>query len=136
TITRMACRMAEESSIGIEYPRLEITMSHTEAMALDLAMEGNLQDPVVVFDGPFTVPAGLIEGDWIEIPLSTEFDYSAAQNLAVQIRAEGGVAGHACGISFDDDRFAGHFGVGITHDSVDAAAIINGQRDIRLWVTK
>jgi hypothetical protein len=47
---------------------------------------------LVVFNGTFVMPAGLIPGDWIEIPLSTSFTYDGKRNLAIWYTYGGGAA--------------------------------------------
>jgi hypothetical protein len=134
-ITKLACRMNTVSSTEIEYTNFEVVMSHTDAASLDVDMETNLPDPVVVFDDVFTVPAGLVRGDWIEIPLSNAFDYNGTQNLVIQTRSDAGTMAHACTAKEDVTRYADHYGAGITRDTA-VAGLMPYQRDVRLWVTK
>lgn len=135
TITKLACRMNTVSSTEIEYTNFQVVMSHTEATALVEEMAANLTDPVVVFEDGFTVPAGLLRGDWIEIPLSTAFEYDGARNLVIQTRSDAGTMGHACIAKEGAIRYEDQYGAGVTRDSA-VAGLMSYQRDLRLWISK
>jgi len=42
------------------------------------------------------MPAGLIKGDWIEIPLASPFAADPAKNLVVQMASDPGASGYSC----------------------------------------
>jgi hypothetical protein len=135
TITKLACRMNTVSSTEIEYTNFQVVMSHTEATALVEEMAANLTDPVVVFEDSFTVPAGLLRGDWIEIPLSAAFEYDGLRNLVIQTRSDAGTMGHACIAKEGAIRYEDQYGAGVTRDSA-VAGLMSYQRDLRLWISK
>lgn len=135
TITKLACRMNTVASTEIEYTNFQVIMSHTEATALVEDMASNLSAPQVVYEGSYTVRAGLIRGDWLEIPLSTGFAYDGFRNLVIQTRSDAGTMSHACIAKENATRYANHYGAGITRNS-PTVGLIDFQRDLRLWISK
>lgn len=135
TITKLACRMNTLASTETEYTNFQVVMSHTDATALVEEMAANLSDPLVVYEGSYTVPAGLVQGDWVEIPLSTGFAYDGVRNLVIQTRSDAAVKGHACIAKEDVTRYANHYGGGITRDTPNVG-LMNFQRDLRFWISK
>jgi hypothetical protein len=136
TITRLGCRMTTASSTETEYTNFEVAFAHTDAEALATDMAANMPSPAVAFSGAFTVAAGLIRGDWIEIPLTTGFDYNGLQNLIVQTRTDSGAVEHRCAVIADSDRFASRRAAGATRDATSATTMYDHQRDVRLWMQK
>lgn len=89
-ITSVACRL-DAATVETTYEDIEITLGHTELMALTTTFADNMVDATLVRDGSFTVPAGLVSGDWVEIPLTTPFAYDGERNLVVQMVNRGAV---------------------------------------------
>jgi hypothetical protein len=59
---------------------------------LDSTFADNLDDATTVFSGTLSVPAGLLAGDWTEIPLTESFIYNGTDNLVIYTRSDGGTA--------------------------------------------
>jgi hypothetical protein len=135
TITRMACRFAGAASSMTAYPDFEVIMSHTDALELGPDFDDNLPAPAVVHQGAFTVPDGLLLGDWIEIPLDEGFTYDATQNLVIQVRNGGGEAVHGCLIAQDEARYENRFVEGTSSTSL-SGTVWPMQRALRLWIER
>jgi hypothetical protein len=135
TITRMACRLWSATSSLTAYPNFQVVMSHTEALELDPILGDNLPDPVVVYEGTFIVPAGLIQGDWIEIPLDEGFAYDATQNLVIQVKSDGGDNVHRCIVSEDAERYENRRVGGASSTSL-SGNMLNQQQALRLWIDR
>ncbi len=90
-ITKLACR-AQLNNVAVTGFAYTVVMSHTNETRLGTDYAANLPSPLTVFNGTFDVPAALA-GDWLEIPLSTPFNYNGADNLVVEIAGTGGSGG-------------------------------------------
>jgi hypothetical protein len=83
-ITHVAFRLKNDSTTDSTYENFVLVLGHTTNTALgDTSFSGNMTGAQTVYSGPFTIPEGLMAGDWIEIPLSTPFAYDGASNLVV-----------------------------------------------------
>jgi hypothetical protein len=135
TITRMACRLWSATSSMAAYPNFQVVMSHTDALELDPILGDNLPDPVVVYEGTFVVPHGLIRGDWIEIPLDEGFEYDATQNLVIQVKSDGSDIEHRCTVSDDAERYENRRVAGASSTSL-SGNMWNHQQALRLWIDR
>ena len=101
-ITKVACRLNSATSTATDYPNFEVVLGHTDLTELTATFADNMDDATTVFSGTFSLPAGLVQGDWIEIPLSTPFTYDPARNLVVQYSSDAGGNTHPCTVSSTD----------------------------------
>ncbi len=104
-ITRIALRSFTNATTTASYPDYSITLAHTDQGALVADDATNIAGGSVVYTGTFTMQAGLLAGDWIEIPLSTPFHYNGYSNLVVQTSSGAGTASRSCTISTSATRF-------------------------------
>lgn len=135
TITRLACRLASDVSTETLYPNYQIVMSHTDATTLGTDMAANVPNPVVVYSGSYTVPAGLIKGDWIEVPLTSGFNYNGTQNLVIQSKSDAGSVEHNCSVLSDATRYPARRTTGTTPDAA-TGSVMDHLRDVRLGISK
>ncbi|MFO7593820.1 MAG: hypothetical protein R6X15_07265 [Pseudomonadota bacterium] len=135
SITRIACRMATLSSVATNYPNFEVTLSHTSETALVENPSLNLFEPKVVYSGEYLLPEGLIQGDWIEIPLTTPFDYNGVNNLVIQTKTDTGADLHTCSVQEDAVRYPQRL-AGEESREADPVTLYDQQRDLRLWITR
>lgn len=135
SITRIACRMATSSSVATIYPNFEVTLSHTNEQMLVENPQLNLVQPQVAYSGEYLLPEGLIQGDWIEIPLTTPFEYNGIQNLVIQTKTYAGTDLHTCSIQEDAVRYPQR-GAGEAAREADPVTLYDQQRDLRLWITR
>ena len=89
TITRLAFRINSDSA-ATDYANFTVILGHTSAVQLTTTFADNMDDATTVFSGIFSIPSGLKEGDWIEIPLASSFTYNGEDNLVVYTRTDGG----------------------------------------------
>jgi hypothetical protein len=100
SINKLACR-ARGATTAISYPNFTVTLAHTAQNALVPTDAANIAGGTAVYNGTFTMPASLLEGDWIEIPFTTPFSYNGIDNLVVQTTT-GSAAVQNCQISGPD----------------------------------
>lgn len=74
TITSIACRLDNDASLGT-YQNLTVKMSHAASIGTP--------EVVTVRDGLFTLNAGVPAGNWLEIPLTTPFEYDGFSDLNI-----------------------------------------------------
>lgn len=134
-ITRLACRMMSDVSTETVYQDFQIVMSHTGETTLGTNFAANVPNPMVVYSGNYTVPAGLIKGDWIEVPLTTAFNYNGTDNLVIQNRTSGGSTGHTCSVLSDAARYPSRRLSAVSADA-ESGGVTTITRDLRLWITK
>jgi hypothetical protein len=95
TITKVALRLESPSSTAEDYPNFTITMGHTSLTELTAVFGDNMDDASEVYNGTFSMPAGLIEGDWIEMTLDSPFIYNGTGNLVISFESDGSAIGHS-----------------------------------------
>lgn len=137
-ITRVACRLDDDNIIGpttaTDYTNFDMVMSHTTATSLGTDFAANLPSPVTVHSGTFSLPAGLIAGDWVEVPLQTAFSYDPAKNLVIQVRSDSGSNAYGCSLLSDATQFPARRAM--TSDRTAATgAVFQHLKDIRLWIS-
>lgn len=134
TITKIACRKSDVDSVAATYPNFEMVMSHHTAAELEATVANNVPTPVTVYNGSFDVPAGLLVGDWIEVPLTTNFNYNGTDNLVVQVKADAGAALNRCAL-LSNAAFANRRVSSANRNDVTATQF-NHQKDMRIWMNK
>jgi len=95
TITKVALRLSWPSSTAEDYSNFTVTMGHTSLAELTDVFGDNMDDATEVYKGTYSMPAGLIEGDWIEMTLDSPFIYNGTENLVVSFESDGGATGHS-----------------------------------------
>ncbi len=136
-ITSVACRLEAATSTATTLNNYKVIMCHTLLESIDAIAANNFISQQVVYDMPFNIPAGLVQGDWITVPLTTPFNYNGTDNLVIWMgttAASGGIT-HRCELSSTDARFPNHSGTG-PPDSINITGIGNEKFDLRLEITK
>ena len=117
-------------------------MGYTTAATLSGTAATDFVSQNTVFDGTVAVPAGLLAGDWIDIPLTTPFAYDGKSNLIVWMGNNGTASGtavfNACMMGIANAvRYPGGFGISTTGvGSATYPTIVNSTTDIRMAVQK
>ena len=101
TISKFACRLTSDST-ATTYPNFTLILSHTTQTGLVATDATNIAGGTTVYDGAFTMPGGLVVGDWVEIPFTTAFSYNGTSNLAIQVTSGGGGLTQSCRLSVAD----------------------------------
>jgi len=116
TINSIACRMQNANSVASSYANYRVIIGHSNVDTLDATAANNFVSQTTAVNATISVPAGLVAGDWIEVPLSTPFAYNGTSNLAIWMgttAASGAAASHNCLVSTTDAvRYPGHMGSG------------------------
>ncbi len=105
SIIRLAFRLSGSCSAG-DYPDFTVTLAHTSQNVLLGDDETNVSGGAMVYNKTFTMPAGLKDGDWIEIPFSAPFTYNGADNLVIQTTSGPGTAVNYVQATADPARYA------------------------------
>ncbi len=89
SITSMAVKMSSASD-ATTVPNVKIYMGHTTktALAITDSYASNMDNTTLVYSGSLNIPAGLQQGDWLTILLSTPFVYDPSRNLTVLFTAD------------------------------------------------
>lgn len=118
TIASIFCRLNNSISTSTTYSNYQVIIGHSmvDPLVADPASD-NFVDQVVAFNGSFAMPAGLIQGDWIEVPLSRRFAYDGKSNLVVWLgttaAADPAVPSHSCIVSSSNaTRYPGQMSSG------------------------
>ncbi len=84
----------QNDSVAETYGNISIVIGHSDldTLALGPSYLDNMNDEKTVFTGTVSVPAGLKAGDWVNIPLDTEFRYTSGKNLAIYVRHDAGAS--------------------------------------------
>jgi len=84
----------DSDSMAAVYSNYTIRMGHTAKTALNSidTFASNMDEDMTVYSGSFSIPAGLKAGDWVTIPLDTEFNYDPTRNLVILFSSLGGAA--------------------------------------------
>ena len=136
-ITSVACRMEAATSTATTLNNYKVIMGHTTLNSLDTTAANNFISQQIVYDGSFDILAGLVQGDWITVPLTTPFNYNGTDNLVIWMgttAASGGIT-HRCELSsLDAIRYSSHTGTN-PPDSINIGTD-NRKFDLRLEMTK
>ena len=106
SITGIACRLSQSNTTTTNYTNTEVVLAHSTTGILSITFTDNVAGGTIVFNGTYTMAAGLLQGDWVEIPFTTPFAYNGTDNLVVQIATDASAL-HGCDIQFDSTRYAG-----------------------------
>lgn len=136
SIHRMACRkLSAIVTMATDYTNFEVVMAHTTETTLDTTYASNLINPVTVFNGTYALPENLHQGDWIEIPFTTPFNYNAAQNLVIQVKSDPGANPYACSLTSSATQFPARRVTDGPRDALVGSSY-NHLKDIRLWINR
>ena len=138
TITSVACRLENAGSTAASYANYRVIIGHSNMSSLDGAPADNFVSQNTVFNGTVSVPAGLVRGDWIEVPLSRPFAYDGRSNLAIWMGttdASGAVSAHYCLTSAANAaRYPGQLGFGAP--GAASVSVSNIKFDMKLMMTR
>ena len=140
TITSIFCRLNGSTTSVRNYSNYKVIIGHSDLNALQAdPASGNYVSRTEALSGSFSVDAGLMTGDWIEIPLTVPFAYDGKSNLAVWLgttAASGAASITACKMSsVDDTRYYTHTGVGKPGDSA-LTTLTNNKLDMKFTIVK
>lgn len=84
-ITSLRFRLANDSN-AFDYTDVNLVLGHTTLSSLGAgSFVANIEsDRTAAFSGTISIPDGVVNGDWITVPLSTSFTYDPTKNLVVQ----------------------------------------------------
>ncbi len=131
SITKVAFRLIGVSAPS-EYNSFQVVLGHTTSVTLGTTFSANMTGAQTVYDGTFSIPAGLKAGDWIEIPLSPAFIYDSCQNLVVEASALSGTENNmltAGGGSLYNDRHGS-----AESNTTDTAGVNDFLKDMQLKI--
>jgi hypothetical protein len=130
SIGKLACRLSV-SSTAASYPNFTVTLAHTTQTALVATDATNVAGGTTVYNATFNIPAGLLAGDWVEIPFSTPFSYNGVDNLVVQTTTDAGSSLHTCQVMGPDaTRFLDRW------KATGGGAPLDFRGTFRFWVNK
>lgn len=130
-INKIACRFSSTSSVAASYANITVTLAHTTQTTLIAIDATNVAGGTTVYNGTFNMPAGLLEGDWVEIPFSTPFIYNGVDNLVVQTTTDAGSSNQMCQVSGHDATWF------LGRSKVTGGIVpINYRGTFRFWVNK
>jgi hypothetical protein len=136
TITSISLRLDNDSNAAT-HMNYTIKMGHTAKTDLILAdtFASNMNENATVFNGVLDIPAGLLAGDWITIPVS--FNYDSTKNLAILFSTAGN-AGAINDVRWLDDigRYPARLGLADVGGSTNPTFIDTGILEMRLGISK
>jgi len=138
-ITSVSCRM-KAASTAASYADFKVVMGHATGSTLSGTAATDFVSQKTVFSGTFAVPAGLLAGDWLDIPLSSSFAYDGKSNLIVWMGNGGTDPGTAvvnnCMGENNATRYPGGLGVATTGVGSASYIPLDWTTDIRMTVQK
>lgn len=142
TVTSVSVRLLADS-VAATIPNYKIYMGNTIKTQYSLAdtYSSNMElNQTLVFSGSFDIPAGLKAGDWITIPLQTNFVYDATKNMSILFMADSASPGNNdVSASSDASWFLTHL-IGRNDNTVDITGTpawgISAILDVQLNITK
>jgi hypothetical protein len=139
SITSVSCRLFSASTAA-SYANFKVVMGHATGSTLSGTAATDFVSQNTVFSGSFAVPAGLLAGDWIDIPLSTSFAYDGKRNLIVWMGNGGPGPGTATVNNCRGENNATRYpsGLGLTTAGVGTAGygVVDWTTEIRMTVQK
>ncbi|HRZ28405.1 MAG TPA: hypothetical protein P5295_16470 [Spirochaetota bacterium] len=138
TITSVYCRLNDAASTAASYDRFRLIIGHSSGTRLVTTPSDNFIAQHSAVNGTVSVPAGLIAGDWIEIPLAAPFEYNGTDNLVVWMgtyAASGAGVKHGCRLSSVQSQYTENLAYGLPGNSA-VSAPVNQKLDLRLKIVK
>jgi len=115
---------------AVAYPNYSIILAHTTQDVLVADDATNIAGGTVVYSGTFTMPAGLLSGDWIDFKFTTPFRYNGYNNLVVQTSTSGsGTTSQNCRISTVATTWFESL-----WKATGGGSPIDGRGDFRFWI--
>lgn len=142
TISSISVRLIEDS-VAAAIPDYKIYMGNTSKTTFNTgdSYSSNMEvNQTLVFNGSFDIPAGLKAGDWVTIPLQTDFVYDATQNMSILFMADSAspgnnwVSGSNSAASFPNHAVGRDDNLADINQNPDW--FFNGIVDVRLNITK
>jgi hypothetical protein len=136
-ITSVGCRMASAASNEAGYSNYRVIIGHSNVASLGATSASDFVGQTVALSGTAFVPAGLVTGDWIELPLTTPFAYDGKSNLAVWMgtaAAPGAAGAHSCRLSSSAARYPGQIATGAP--GVATVTPANFKFDLKLNISR
>jgi len=95
------------SSVAGTLTNYKLYMGHTAKTTYVLTdtYASNMNENATVFSGTLNVPAGLVAGDWVKIPLASPFAYDSSKNLSILFTSDFVAAGNNVTMRSDANRF-------------------------------
>lgn len=137
-ITSVACRLYGTPSSAADYSHFKVIMGHSTSSVLSIAAADNFVEQHIAFNGIVSVPAGLMPGDWIEIPLASPFEYDGKSNLVVWMgtyAASGAGVKHSCSMSAVSGLYTDKLASGVP-GNVTVAAPTDQKLDMQIKISK
>jgi hypothetical protein len=137
SISSVSVRLNGNGNAGT-IPSHKIYMGHTTKNVLNIAdaYNTNMDSMVLVYDSTLDVTAGLLQGDWVNIPLQTSFNYDPGKNLVVMFASND--SGVSNPVSFSDTLLT--YTVGRNDNAVDTTGTptfdYNGFANVQLVINK
>jgi hypothetical protein len=137
SISKIAFRL-NNNSVASDYSNFTVTIGQTSNNLLSGVLFANDFDVSanVLSTSTFSIPAGMLAGDWIEIPLSGTFSYDPTKNLVVEITTSAATAGNSVRAEFSATRFPSHISAATAPGATVPTVIGNYGVDMRFWVQK
>ena len=136
TISSIACRMSTATSVAQTLNNYKVTIGHSTLGFLNGTAANNFTSQHVGYNGTLMIPAGLVQGDWITINLTSPFAYNGTDSLVVWMGTPGLGAG--------TDHFCYRSSLAAQYDSAHGFAdptealvntIVNRKFDMQLGIT-
>ena len=140
-ITNVAVRLSGATPVATSLANYKVYMGHTAKTQYIVAdtYASNMDENMPVFNGTLTIPAGLKQGDWVNIPLQTPFTYDPSKNLSILFTSDFGVVGNEVSMHADSTRFPVH-AVGRNDNTVDTSGTpgwtFDGAANVQLQIEK
>lgn len=137
SISKIAFRLANNSVVS-DYSNFTVTIGQTSNNQLNGALFASDFDTSanVLSTSTFSIAAGMLAGDWIEIPLSGAFSYDPTKNLVVEITTLSATAANYVRGEVDATRFPNHITAATAPGATVPTVVGAYGVDMRFWVQK
>jgi hypothetical protein len=105
TITKVAHRLNLADSVEGSYTSFTVKLANTDLTALGTTFATNMSGGSTVYSSTYSIPAGLKQGDWIEITLATPFVIDPTKNLLVEMSNSSGNNTNNTRVETNDTRY-------------------------------
>lgn len=138
TIYGLSFRLVADSA-AVDYGSFRVVVGTTTNTALNntfpATFSGNMTGAQTLYNGTYSIPAGLKAGDWVYIPFSTPFVYDGVSNLVVQTANPGvGLVSNSIRAGNDATLYLDRRAFNNDHTSDTYSNADNILGDIRLWL--
>jgi hypothetical protein len=123
------------ASTAADYGSFNVVLGKTTNTVLgNTSFAANMTGVQTVYSGTFSVPVGLIQGDWIYIPFSTPFAYDGVSNLVVQISGLHSTATNVIYAGYNTTLYLNRRAWQSSNTSDTPGGTDDNLADIRLWL--